>query len=316
MTKRIPVPGKDTLCRLYFEDRKTMIEIGRVFGTSQTTVCKWMLEYGIKERTMSEALLRGKRRPTDQELYDMYITNHLSATDIGKRFGVASHTIRSWIKTAGIESKYVMNRRLQDNIRPTDDELSAMYVLEMRPVSHIAEVFGVSNAVIKAWLHSAEIQIRTRAKERISAEDLNMMYVDNNLSAQEIAVSYGVSYPTMLAWLEDAGIQRRPAPGITCCAKSEYCSMWNEDLREFIRDRYGRKCVICGKTEVDNGAKLSVHHTNSGKMCMCEYSCELVPLCRSCHGKTVHNRFYWYSFIMRKLLLEPSAQFINMDIQC
>lgn len=96
---------------------------------------------------------------------------------------------------------------------------------------------------------------------------------------------------------------------------SKYCVLWTEKLRESVRDKFNRACFICGKPECENGAKLSVHHTNSGKMCMCDYSCELVPLCRSCHSKTIYNRFDWYSLIMCKLLLESSAQYVGLSVQ-
>lgn len=94
----------------------------------------------------------------------------------------------------------------------------------------------------------------------------------------------------------------------------KYCHLWNEKLRESIREEFGRKCFICGKNEEQNGMKLDVHHTNYGKMCMCSYDCRLVPLCKSCHTKTNHNKFYWYSYIMCKLLLESSAIYMSYNV--
>lgn len=92
-----------------------------------------------------------------------------------------------------------------------------------------------------------------------------------------------------------------------------YCNLWTEPLRESIRESFGRVCFLCGKTEEENNRKLDVHHTNSGKMCMCSYDCQLVPLCRSCHTKTIHDRFYWYSVIMCKLYLVPSSEFFDSE---
>lgn len=96
----------------------------------------------------------------------------------------------------------------------------------------------------------------------------------------------------------------------------KYCHLWTEQLRESIRDKYDRECFLCGKTEEENGAKLSVHHTNSGKMCLCSYDCKLVPLCKVCHGRVGGDRFHWFSFIMCKLHLESSAQFMTHDSFC
>ena len=83
-----------------------------------------------------------------------------------------------------------------------------------------------------------------------------------------------------------------------------YCSKWNNHFREYIRNKFNNKCFICGKTEVENGRKLSVHHCNYSKDCLCnieDTTCQFVPLCISCHVKTNHNRDYWEQFLMTKL---------------
>lgn len=79
-----------------------------------------------------------------------------------------------------------------------------------------------------------------------------------------------------------------------------YCPKFNKRLKESIREKYGRKCFICGIPE--NGVKLSVHHVNYDKKQGCEgKKWELVPLCVSCHVKTNQNRAYWNNFIIDRL---------------
>lgn len=74
-----------------------------------------------------------------------------------------------------------------------------------------------------------------------------------------------------------------------------YCILFNNEFRERVREFFGRKCVECGKTEEESGARLSVHHVNFRKdSCCAEDAPRLfVPLCRSCHTKTNYNREYW-----------------------
>ena len=81
-----------------------------------------------------------------------------------------------------------------------------------------------------------------------------------------------------------------------------YCHKFNETFKESIRDKFGRVCFLCPITEEENGQKLSVHHVNYDKNCLCDDSdCEFVPLCIRCHAKTNSTRGYWENIIMQKL---------------
>ena len=95
------------------------------------------------------------------------------------------------------------------------------------------------------------------------------------------------------------GIKREEWDGF----KSVYCDLWCEELREYIRNKHDRICFICGKTEDENGEKLSVHHTDYNKDCGCDGSeCILVPLCRKCHAYTTFgDRDMWENLIIDML---------------
>lgn len=73
-----------------------------------------------------------------------------------------------------------------------------------------------------------------------------------------------------------------------------YCEKFNDKLKERIRDEYGRQCFLCGKSEEENGRRLSIHHTDYDKQQGCSgKGLALVPLCNSCHSKTNSRREYW-----------------------
>lgn len=81
-----------------------------------------------------------------------------------------------------------------------------------------------------------------------------------------------------------------------------YCPKFNESFKESIREEFGRVCFLCPTSEEENGRKLSVHHVQYEKNCLCDdIKCEFVPLCDSCHGKTNHNREHWEALILEKL---------------
>ena len=73
-----------------------------------------------------------------------------------------------------------------------------------------------------------------------------------------------------------------------------YCHLFNEQKKEEIRNQDERKCVLCGKSEIENGRRLSVHHIDGDKMQGCVgqrwYLCSL---CLSCNTKrdTIEKEF-------------------------
>lgn len=81
-----------------------------------------------------------------------------------------------------------------------------------------------------------------------------------------------------------------------------YCVKFNEAYKNNIRNFFSDECFLCGKSKVENGKKLSVHHINYNKNCGCDGSkCICVPLCYKCHSKTNANRDFWQALIMEML---------------
>jgi hypothetical protein len=84
-----------------------------------------------------------------------------------------------------------------------------------------------------------------------------------------------------------------------------YPLIWNKELREFIRERDRRICMICGLPEEINlkkcGEKLGIHHIDYNKE-----NCDrlnLISLCHDCHTMTNFNRDYWQKYFTN---LQPS----------
>lgn len=70
-----------------------------------------------------------------------------------------------------------------------------------------------------------------------------------------------------------------------------YCPLFNEACRESNRDKYNRRCFLCGLdesenvTSTDKPRKLSVHHVNKNRQQGCDgIEWALVPLCLHHHG--------------------------------
>lgn len=73
-----------------------------------------------------------------------------------------------------------------------------------------------------------------------------------------------------------------------------YCPAFNNQLKELIRNRDNRTCVLCGTGEIQNGRRLSIHHIDGNKMQGCDgkkwYLC---ALCGSCNSRpdTIQKEF-------------------------
>ena len=72
---------------------------------------------------------------------------------------------------------------------------------------------------------------------------------------------------------------------------------FNHSLKEIIRDRDGRKCFICNKSESESNRKLCVHHIDYDKNNNCYDN--LISLCLLCHIKTNFDREYWINYFKK-----------------
>jgi len=86
-----------------------------------------------------------------------------------------------------------------------------------------------------------------------------------------------------------------------------YDKNWDDDFKESIRERDGRQCVLCHKSEeieIKNGQRLCVHHIDYDKLNSIDWNC--VSLCNSCHCKTHYHRKKWqslfYNLISKKYI--------------
>lgn len=91
--------------------------------------------------------------------------------------------------------------------------------------------------------------------------------------------------------------------------RRRYCRKFNTEFKERIRDRFDRKCFLCGTPE--NGKKLSIHHIDYNKNSICNgQSWAFVPLCNACHLKTNLNRWYWFNYLLNYWAMLPEINFM------
>lgn len=91
-----------------------------------------------------------------------------------------------------------------------------------------------------------------------------------------------------------------------------YCPKFNERFKEIVRNRFGRRCFICGKPEKNR--RHSVHHIDYNKNSICNgHDWAFVPLCITHHNKTNFDRWYWFNRLIYYWAMNPE---INFNTDC
>lgn len=87
-----------------------------------------------------------------------------------------------------------------------------------------------------------------------------------------------------------------------------YCPKFNEDFKEHIRNKFGRKCFLCGAGEAKK--KLPVHHIDYNKNSICNgRNWAFVPMCYSCHSHSNGRRYYYFNLLIYYWLANPAINF-------
>lgn len=126
----------------------------------------------------------------------------------------------------------------------TKEFLYKEYILNKKSLSNIAKIINCNLETIRTYLKKYAIKIRTLSESRLG--NANPNYIE--------------------------GLIR------------EYPIEFNNILKESIRERDEHICQICGKSQLENGKKLDVHHIDYDKYNLNPEN--LISLCMSCHMKT------------------------------
>jgi Mor family transcriptional regulator len=254
---------------------------------------------------------------TDIKLKEEYETG-LNTYQLADKYRCDAGTINSRLKSVDCKM------RGREIVLPvTDIKLKEEYKAGLN-IYQLADKYGYGATLIYDRLKSVDCEMRDR-KLALLVTDIKLKEeYKTGLNTHQLADKYGCCVPTINRRLKSVGCRiRQPIDfkdqngvknsGWNGGSSFEpYCPKFNESFKESIRNKFDRKCFICGITEKEMQEdqrrrgkrifKLSVHHVNYNKDCLCDDSdCEFVPLCSHHHVKTNTNREYWESSIMQKL---------------
>lgn len=203
-------------------------------------------------------------------LREQYLDNKWSTNDIARECNVSYPTIRRWML------------KLNVPIRSCSEAKKLSWEKGAYNSEEYRQKISEANKGRKAWnkgktrIYSKESLQRMSISQRKWIEEngnafQGMKHSDETKMKIAKSVGSGPDHPT---W--KGGISFEP-----------YCPKFNFDLKERIRNRDGRKCVLCGKSEIFMGERASTHHIDGDKMQGCDgKKWLLVSLCRSCNSKS------------------------------
>lgn len=123
--------------------------------------------------------------------------------------GKTTKEIMGYMNMTKHQVDYILRRvlhidRKRVSKRPDEDKLYELYILKEMSQRNIANMYGVSPALVRSWLDDAEL-----AKESLkpTKEELIQMYRVEKLTRSVIAHKCEVSPITVSNWINEYGIQ-------------------------------------------------------------------------------------------------------------
>ena len=304
MTPKYTELTKDLLYEMYWMEGKTLQDIGAEIGCSFRTVANYMEKFRVKRRNPSEAQPKYTGLTKDL-LYEMYWIEKKNTRAIGEEIGCTGVTVIRYMKKYGIKRRETSEGHKRENLsKETRKKMSDT----RKGKRHSEETKKKISDAHKGKHHSEEARkkMSDAHKGTYPSEEVRKKLSDvrkgKKLSSEtrkKISESHkgekNPNYGTPLSEetrkrISDAIKGKKHYNWQGGISFGKYCEKFNEELKEKIRTKYGYKCFSCGKTQEENGSRLSVHHLDRNKMQGCNgIPWALVPLCKSCHGKVQYN---------------------------
>jgi transposase len=214
-------PSKDELIELYVNQCLTLEVIGNMFNVSNNSISRWLVEYDIPARSLSDAqlLMNGGTKPSYDVLEDLYVNKGLSTEAIGVMFNVSKGTISRWLDESGIEIRTTAESLLirHGSTKPSKDELIDLYVNQCLSTSVIADMFNTGSNSISRWLNEYDIPARSlsdahlirRGGVKPSKDVLEDLYINQSLTPDVIGDMFNVTGVTIRNWLRKQDIPLR-----------------------------------------------------------------------------------------------------------
>jgi transposase len=208
-------PDEGQLRQWYEVEKKTTYNIAELVGVSNNTVGCWLREYKIPIKSISEAMLKGKKKSSEKQLKQLYEVEKKSTVEIAELIGVSNSTVGCWLHDYGIPLRDASESRWGVTKNPGEKQLRHWYEAENKSSGEIAELICVTGASVLGWLHKYKIPVKSNSEAHLngrkkpSEEQLRQWYEVEKKTTVQIAGLIGVSINTVTCCLHDFGIRVR-----------------------------------------------------------------------------------------------------------
>jgi len=187
------------------------------------------------------------------------------------------------------EHKKKISKTLRMFSEDVVDIIKQLYVEEGLSSYEVAQELGVSSRTILRYLKRFGVLIRSRS-EALKLKGPRSEETRRKISEAHTGKKFSIesrnnmSRASKKRWQDEGYRKKNKAAWIDGRSFIPYCLKFNEKKKEEIRNRDNRVCQLCGKSEIENGRRLSVHHIDGDKMQGCNgNNWYLTTLCITCN---------------------------------
>jgi transposase-like protein len=282
------MPNKDTLVELYYNQHKTLKEIGEQFGVSIPAVHKWFKKYNLFVIKHRDDI----NKPTKEELLKLYETTEFTIKSLAKKYGVGEKTMNRWFKDYSIkpirsvERKYYHLRQVPLTKKQKefiigsllgdghiDNSKTKRFVVNHceKQMSYLEYKKDILNNYVNKLRKNAKQKSRNSTTYNLTTIGHNefnilhrLFYNNTKKVIKDELCNYFTPY-IMAIWFMDDGSSRKYDMKIST---EGFTKKENEKLRDMIYVNFGISCKVC---EYNNRDKkyyyLSFNKKNSIKLC-------------------------------------------------
>lgn len=197
---------KEELYRLYYDEEKTLKEIGEIYDFCTSSVSKLMDRYKMprrKKRTLRDLLSK-------RELQRLYYAEGKTMREIGEIYDFREGAVSRLLTAYDLPKSTSQDYKVQIKRILTKEKMHELYKKQEKTIYQIAEEYKSSPSYISTLLKEyGTIVQELSLRERLSKADLTALYIEKKLSAKDIANLYAVTPTTILSLIDEYGIKKR-----------------------------------------------------------------------------------------------------------